>query len=406
MRVTAFVTLALVLCAVLAHADVPQTMSYQGVLRDSEGNVVPDDSYSIEFNIYDIDVGGTSLWTETKSVDVRDGLFNVILGSATPLDIDFDVPYWLGIAIEAEGELDPRIELASAPYALRAAVADSVKPTAVIDDGDWEASGTKVWHEGNVGIGVGSSNPSNALEVRGHAHFINTVDVSSTTNLYSKVYFWNDIMHFNGDMTICDGDLSIEQGTLHIRSIDPGCDFWIDHDATPFLYLQGSSGYIGIKNLWPAYQLDVNGTVNCTGLRLPTGASNGHVLTSDASGAATWQSAASPPLESGSFNCNDDYALLVDCNDVQLKQNGGRNAFRIHSNAADASACYAYYLNGVQVACSTLSAGGNYDFTLPTATDPHHAEVILSRPWAGGAIARVDIYYNNNRGGGIWSSSH
>jgi hypothetical protein len=153
----------------------------------------------------------------------------------------------------------------------------------------------------------------------------------------------------------------------------------------------------------PGYVLDVDGTVNCTGFRLPTGASSGRVLTSDASGGGTWQSAS---LESGKFDCQADYTLLVDCNGTQLLQNGARNLFRIHSGVGDASACYAYYLNGVQAGRAVLGAGGNFDFTIPTASDPHHAEVILGRPWGGGAVARIDIYYDNGRCGGIWNSSH
>lgn len=46
---------------------------------------------------------------------------------------------------------------------------------------------------------------------------------------------------------------------------------------------------MGINNTSAAYTLDVGGTVNATGLRVPTGAVNGYVLKSDASGNATWQ---------------------------------------------------------------------------------------------------------------------
>ena len=49
------------------------------------------------------------------------------------------------------------------------------------------------------------------------------------------------------------------------------------------------SGNVGIKKNNPAYDLDVNGTVQMTGFRMPTGASNGYVLTSNASGVGTWQ---------------------------------------------------------------------------------------------------------------------
>lgn len=45
---------------------------------------------------------------------------------------------------------------------------------------------------------------------------------------------------------------------------------------------------VGIGNPNPQYKLDVNGTGNFLGLRLPTGSSNGYVLTSDASGNASW----------------------------------------------------------------------------------------------------------------------
>ena len=437
MKASAFAALVLVLCtglvlcAVLAHADVPRTMSYQGVLRDDDGNTVPDDSYSIEFNIYDVEVGGTSLWTETQSVDVRDGLFNVILGSTTPLDIDFDVQYWLGITIEAESELDPRIKLTSAPYALRAAVADSVKPTAVIDDGDWEVSGSRVWHDGNVGIGTGAVNPSFPLEVWGDSYFHGYADFDGNSyfhgpadfsgasyfhggaEFYGLTYFLEHVDLYAGltsvgNLEIANGDLLIDTGKIVTGLISPVSSFAIDHVSAPFLFCDDSSGYVGIKTGSPAYQLDVAGTVNCTGFRLPTGATVGDVLTSDASGNATWETAPapSPPLESGKFDSNADYALLVDCNDAQLLQNGSITSFRILANVGDSSVCYTYYVDGSLISKATLSPAGYYDFTVPTGSVPYHAEVILSRPWAGGAIARIDIISQNNRCGGIWHSSH
>ncbi len=407
MKATAFAALVLVLCAVLAHAGVPRTMSYQGVLRDDVGNSVPDGSYSIEFNIYDVATGGTALWTETQSVVASDGLFNVILGSTTTLGIDFDVPYWLGITIEAESELVPRVELTAAPYALRAAVADSVTPTAVIDDGDWEIQGYDVWHDGNVGVGPGAGNPSHPLEVTGDAYFYDDLRVAGAACLW-KTYIYDDVVQYIGGLEIVNGDLQVGLGEIVASRINPLSHFMIDHGSTPFLYCDDSSGYVGIKTFSPAYQLDVTGTVSCTGLRLPTGSTSGHVLTSDASGNATWQPAPAPslPLESGKFDSGYDYALLVDCNGGELLQNGAITSFRILANVGDASVCYAYYVDGSLISKATLSSAGYYDFTVPTGSAPYHAEVILSRPWAGGAIARIDIISQNNRCGGIWHSSH
>ena len=70
--------------------QIPQTISYQGVLTDTDGTIVPDSDYSIAFTLYDALNGGTNLWTETQTVTVSGGLFNVILGSFNPINMEFD----------------------------------------------------------------------------------------------------------------------------------------------------------------------------------------------------------------------------------------------------------------------------------------------------------------------------
>jgi hypothetical protein len=55
------------------------------------------------------------------------------------------------------------------------------------------------------------------------------------------------------------------------------------------------SGHVGIGTSDPTESLDVVGVVKTTGLQLTTGAASGRVLTSDASGTATWQVPSSSP---------------------------------------------------------------------------------------------------------------
>ena len=63
------------------------------------------------------------------------------------------------------------------------------------------------------------------------------------------------------------------------------------------LYNNGTA--IGIGTTTPGYILDVAGTANFIGLRMPTGAGSGKVLTSDASGAMYWASSISGATASG-----------------------------------------------------------------------------------------------------------
>jgi len=118
----------LVLIAQLALAATPETMSYQGVLRDASGTPVPDATYSITFRLYDVATGGTELWTESQSLATSGGVFDAILGSVVPLSLAFNDEYWLGVQVESDPELAPRTELTSAPYALRAKYGELTLP--------------------------------------------------------------------------------------------------------------------------------------------------------------------------------------------------------------------------------------------------------------------------------------
>ncbi|MDX2168192.1 MAG: hypothetical protein SF182_14045, partial [Deltaproteobacteria bacterium] len=65
-----------------AAADVPNLINYQGRLTDPSG-VPKNGSFTMKFTV--VDGGGSSLgWTETQTVAVEDGFFNVQLGSVTP----------------------------------------------------------------------------------------------------------------------------------------------------------------------------------------------------------------------------------------------------------------------------------------------------------------------------------
>jgi hypothetical protein len=104
-----------------AWGQVPQTMSYQGLLSDDGGVPVPDGNYNVTFRLYEVASGGSPIWEEAQLIAVSDGIFNAILGSVVPLNLPFDDQYWLGVTVGAGSELSPRIELSSSAYSLNSA---------------------------------------------------------------------------------------------------------------------------------------------------------------------------------------------------------------------------------------------------------------------------------------------
>ncbi len=114
----------------LTRAQIPRLISYQGIYTDTLGVAKLDSTYSFTFRLYNTSSGGTALWTETKSIATKKGLFSTNFGDVTPLSLPFDVPYWLGIQVGANPELLPRTQLTSSSYSLRAIKADTAAYTA------------------------------------------------------------------------------------------------------------------------------------------------------------------------------------------------------------------------------------------------------------------------------------
>ncbi|MBN1163063.1 MAG: hypothetical protein JXB45_00655 [Candidatus Krumholzibacteriota bacterium] len=120
-------TIILTVLAMAAQGDIPRLINYQGVLTDPAGEAVPNGEYQITFRLYQAVTGGSPLWSEIQTVTVSHGIFNALLGSVTALDIGFAEPYYLGIAVENQAELSPRLPLVSSAYSLRAGNAEKLQ---------------------------------------------------------------------------------------------------------------------------------------------------------------------------------------------------------------------------------------------------------------------------------------
>src|SRR5512138_2483513 len=114
-----FVPILFLLFFTTPAAAIPQQIGYQGYLTDS-GGVPHNGTVAMTFRIYSVSSGGAALWTETQDVPVSQGVYSVNLGAVSALNLAFDVPYYLGITVGADGEMTPRQALTSVGYAYRA----------------------------------------------------------------------------------------------------------------------------------------------------------------------------------------------------------------------------------------------------------------------------------------------
>ena len=102
------------------------TIAYQGRLADAGGNPLTD-TVNMTFRLYAAAGGGAPLWEEqwtgANSVQVSDGLFNVMLGSVNPIGqavITGNSNLFLGITVGTDSEMSPRVQLGSVPFATQA----------------------------------------------------------------------------------------------------------------------------------------------------------------------------------------------------------------------------------------------------------------------------------------------
>jgi len=289
-------TLGLVLGSTsVSYAEIPATISYQGVLTAAAGAVVPDGAYQLTFTLYN--AGGTALWTETHAnVAVTGGIFQVILGSVTSLAaLPFDQPYQLGITVNNGGELTPRLPFTAVPYSL---IARTLAPGAAVTslnglkDGVTLTAGANVsiTPNGNTltiaansgGAGDGHSldaadgSPVNALVVDASGQVgINQpapaalLDVNGSTQLRTVVGIGGASPSSAFPVTVraaaSAGLLGFQDaagaGQWHLTyGMGNGLNFAETGVADARLYLQ-DGGNVGIGTLQPNAKLDVNGNI-------------------------------------------------------------------------------------------------------------------------------------------------
>ncbi len=176
-RIILIVTI-LILSTTIAQAQiesVPSLINYQGMLTDADGNPLTG-TKKLEFNLYDAATGGNKIWGPQifNNVPLVNGQFNVILGTTDTAGRSIADAFssdncYLSIRVDDGQELSPRQQILSAPYAIHAAVAGTVR-------------GSDLYVDPNNGnVGIGTTEPEDKLTVNGTVHSTGGIKYSDGT---------------------------------------------------------------------------------------------------------------------------------------------------------------------------------------------------------------------------------
>ena len=227
-----------------AGAAVPHLIRYQGQVADSQG-VPLEGPYKLTFRLYDAATAGTKVWEELQpNIPLTAGHFSVLLGQVTVLTVDWSKSLWLSVQVGTEPELSPRQPITSVPLAL---VAEQLEGLRVVG--------------GNIGLG--------------------------TTSPGSMAGYGPPVIHLKA------GDTSIRlesAGGSYELGVSGGHLSFL-RNSTDALMRLTSAGAVGIGTTNPGAKLEVAGQIKMTG----GSPGAGKVLTSDATGVATWGTPSTVP---------------------------------------------------------------------------------------------------------------
>ena len=250
-----------------AAAGINRFINFQGKLvNNPAGTNVSNTTYTVVFTIYDkAGAGtGTALWTETQTVTTTDGIFRVALGSVTPIPSSFNFNWsdlYLGIKVNGDAEMTPRVQLAAVPYAFDA---QQVAGLTVQDtSGNASTSGT-LQVGNNTTVNLGTNNLTFTTSGATALTLPTSGTVCTTANCLASDPYWSQALGSlfpnNSTEDFLIGGQSTASALFSFTGIKTGNTI---ASVSGSLIVMPNNGYgqVGIGTTTPADLLSVNGNI-------------------------------------------------------------------------------------------------------------------------------------------------
>jgi len=175
--------------------SVPKRIRYIAVLANPAGEPV-DGTFTVTFTIFDAESGGTEVFVEEHTgvvINKRDsGSFSLEIGSIETLDLDFNVQYWIAVAVvndtgHSSGYFMPTKRVLGSGYSLTGDMVDGVEGAGILrsDVGDELTANLTITE--NLYIGASISGSSNII-VSGTPEDVLTIDKDNTGDIVTLEY--------------------------------------------------------------------------------------------------------------------------------------------------------------------------------------------------------------------------
>ena len=151
-------------------AQAPQAIPYQGVARNTAGNVLASQAISLRITIHEGNANGMVSFKEVDTVTTNNlGLFNINIGHGIPVTGTLSAVNWSIGNKFLQVEMDPSggssyfdlgtQQLMSVPYALFAT------NSATSGDNQWTILGADIYNSNNGNVGIASTSPEFRLSL-------------------------------------------------------------------------------------------------------------------------------------------------------------------------------------------------------------------------------------------------